>query len=188
MSDPKMAKAMGYIDDALVSGAVEYKRTKKKNTWIKWGAMAACLCLVVGSAIKLTQNGSSTIPDPAPVQVINPMMTVATVEEMEQYLDFDVPVLDKEVESYVVIVLDSYPTVGQIDYADGSEFRIQYGSGDISGFYGSTPDEVKNVDGIKVECYKSEDITYAIWEENGYTLSYSFADGAEIETIIQQLK
>ena len=48
MSIPKMAKAMGYIDDDLVSGAVEYKRTKKKNGWLKWGAMAACLCLVVG--------------------------------------------------------------------------------------------------------------------------------------------
>ena len=50
MSIPKMANAMGYIDDDLVSGAVEYKRTKKKNSWLKWGAMAACLCLVVVGA------------------------------------------------------------------------------------------------------------------------------------------
>ena len=53
MSIPKMAKAMGYIDDDLVSGAVEYKRTKKKNAWVKWGAMAACLCLVVVGACTL---------------------------------------------------------------------------------------------------------------------------------------
>ena len=50
MNTPKMAKAMGYIDDDLVSGAVEYKRTKKKNSWMKWGAIAACLCLVVVGA------------------------------------------------------------------------------------------------------------------------------------------
>ena len=50
MSIPKLAKAMGYIDDDLVTGAVEYKRTKKKNSWVKWGAMAACLCLVVVGA------------------------------------------------------------------------------------------------------------------------------------------
>ena len=183
-----MRLAARHIDDELVSGAVEYRRTKKKNSWIKWGAMAACLCLVVGAGIKFSQNGDSTVPNPTPVQVVNPMMTVATVEEIEQYLDFDVPVLDKEVKSYAVIILDSYPTVGQIDYADGSEFRIQYGSGDISGIYGSTPDEVKDVDGIKVECYKYEDITYAVWEENGYTFSYSFANGEEVETIIQQFK
>ena len=58
MSIPRMAKAMAYIDDNLVSGAVNYKRTKKKNSWLKWGAMAACLCLVVGlfanSFIKLS--------------------------------------------------------------------------------------------------------------------------------------
>ena len=50
MSIPKMANAMGYIDDDLVTGAIEYKRTKKKNSWMKWAAMAACLCLVVVGA------------------------------------------------------------------------------------------------------------------------------------------
>lgn len=51
MSIPKMANAMGYIDDDLVSGAVEYKRSKKKNSWLKWGAMAACLCLVMAGTL-----------------------------------------------------------------------------------------------------------------------------------------
>lgn len=51
MSIPRIEKAMGYIDDDLVSGAIEYKRTKKKNPWVKWGAMAACLCLVMATAI-----------------------------------------------------------------------------------------------------------------------------------------
>ena len=59
MSIPKMAKAMGYIDDDLVSGAVEYKRTKKKNSWMKWGAMAACLCLVVVGAFTMRSCLSS---------------------------------------------------------------------------------------------------------------------------------
>lgn len=67
MSIPKMAKAMGYIDDDLVSGAVEYKRTKKKNGWLKWGAMAACLCLVVVGALTIpnlqneTSHGQGTM-------------------------------------------------------------------------------------------------------------------------------
>lgn len=53
MSIPKMAKAMGYIDDDLVSGAVEYKRTTKKNSWLKWGAMAACLFLVAVGVVRI---------------------------------------------------------------------------------------------------------------------------------------
>ena len=47
---------MGYIDDALVSGAVVYKRRKKKNSRLKWWATAACLCLVVGLAIPVLNN------------------------------------------------------------------------------------------------------------------------------------
>ena len=47
MSIPRMAKAMTHIDDELVSGAAINTKTKKKSLWLKWGAMAACLCLVV---------------------------------------------------------------------------------------------------------------------------------------------
>ena len=51
MSIPRIAKAMNNIDDDLISGAIEYenKRSKKSN-WLKWGAMAACLCLIVVGA------------------------------------------------------------------------------------------------------------------------------------------
>ena len=45
MTTPRIATAMEYIDDDLVSGAVTYTRAKKKNSWMKWGAIAACLCL-----------------------------------------------------------------------------------------------------------------------------------------------
>ena len=53
MSTDRFTAAMGYIDDDLVSGAVEYKRTKKKTSWLKWGAIAACLCLVVVGAFTM---------------------------------------------------------------------------------------------------------------------------------------
>ena len=46
MKTPKMVEAMSYIDDDLVSGAITYTR-KKKSGWVRWGAMAACLCLVI---------------------------------------------------------------------------------------------------------------------------------------------
>ena len=46
MKTPKMVEAMSYIDDDLVSGAINCTK-KKKAGWMKWGAMAACLCLVI---------------------------------------------------------------------------------------------------------------------------------------------
>lgn len=54
MKNEEMLQAIGKIDDELVYGAVnDAKVKKKKNTWVKWGAMAACLCLVVGAVFTI---------------------------------------------------------------------------------------------------------------------------------------
>ena len=44
-------KAMEHIDDDLISGALAYKRVRKKTGWVKWGAVAACLCLAAAGAV-----------------------------------------------------------------------------------------------------------------------------------------
>lgn len=49
---PKLAIAIGYIDDDLVTGAIEYMPMPRKKTthiWKHFVAVAACLCLVVTS-------------------------------------------------------------------------------------------------------------------------------------------
>ena len=49
---PKLAIAIGYIDDDLVTGAVEYMPAPSKkftHLWKHFVAVAACLCLVVSS-------------------------------------------------------------------------------------------------------------------------------------------
>ena len=53
---------IGYIDDQLVEKADKYSVAKGKNTWVKWCAMAACLCLVAVGAIGL-YNSSNDIAD-----------------------------------------------------------------------------------------------------------------------------
>ena len=65
-------------------------------------------------------DDESIIPSPESVQTPNPIIIAASAEEMERYLDFHVPVLDKEVGSYSVFIEDSYPTMGQENYTDGS--------------------------------------------------------------------
>ena len=50
MKNEKLLQAIGKIDDELVYGAVnDTNAKKKKNTWIKWGAMAACFCLIAAA-------------------------------------------------------------------------------------------------------------------------------------------
>ena len=134
-------------------------------------------------------NAGTRKPNPQMVQVTNPLIEVTSAEEMKEYLDFTVPVLDKAVQNYIVIVMDNYPSIGQIDYADGSEYRIQYGSGDISGIYGGVVTDTRHVEQVEVTYYTFDnvgtEVTYATWEQEGYTFSYVYtADG---ENEIQQL-
>lgn len=102
MSISRIAKAMGNIDDDLISDAIEYKQTKKKSTWIKWGAMAACLCLVVGLAIPVLKNtvfeqdyhsGLSNVENPVydvveyavPASYANAELYISTTSGLDEY-------------------------------------------------------------------------------------------------------
>ena len=52
MSTDRFTAAMGYIDDDLISDAVTYMPKKKTPVrWMKWVAVAACFCLVVGLSV-----------------------------------------------------------------------------------------------------------------------------------------
>lgn len=186
MNSKRFSEAMNELDDRYIEEAMQYGKKQKKSVWVKWGTMAACLCLIVAGGLLFTKNSTTMRPDPDPVQIPSPIITVASVEEMEKYLDFQVPVLDKEAASYSVFVEGDRPVMGQIDYADGSQFRMEYGSGDISGIYGGTLEETKEIEGVTVEYYRYEDTTYAIWETNGFAFSYVYTDdgGTDVETFI----
>ena len=52
MSTDRFTAAMGYIDDDLISDAVTYMPKKKSPVrWMKWVAVAACFCLVIGLSV-----------------------------------------------------------------------------------------------------------------------------------------
>ena len=53
---PKLAIAMNYIDDDLISGAIDYIPTphKLKAVWFRHAIVAACFCLMVLGAVRIT--------------------------------------------------------------------------------------------------------------------------------------
>lgn len=54
MKEPKLAIAMGYIDDELVSGSVDYRPQKKtRPKAVRWLATAACFMLVCLAAFQI---------------------------------------------------------------------------------------------------------------------------------------
>ena len=100
MSIPRIAKAMDNIDDNLVFGAVAYKRTKKKNAWMKWTAMAACLCLVVTGIyfgtnrhpehqILLQYNEVSSVMSSAPIYSEDIVQVETDIAEISELLGYD---------------------------------------------------------------------------------------------------
>lgn len=143
--------------------------------------MVLCLAFaLVGCGTERTEA-----PDAGFVQVVNPLVTVESVEEMEEKLGYSVPVLDKDVESYIVLVIDGVCESGRIRYADGSDFNIKKGSGDISGIYGGVLDAEENIRGVTVSFCVYEELRYAIWEKDGFT--YSLTGGTALPTDVAAL-
>lgn len=183
MNGKKLLEAVGEVNDSYVEEAAGYRKSRKAPLWLRWGAVAACLCVAAVSAAVLLRVNEGVTPDPAPVEVTKPIITVDTVEEMEEYLDLPVPVLDKETAALSVLVVQGYPVMGQVEYADGSLYRVQYGSEDVSGIYGGETVETRDMTGVQVECCTFEGSSYAVWTDEGFSFSYT-GDVNEVETLI----
>lgn len=62
MKKGKVFCSMEHIDSDLIDEAETYKGAKKKHTWIKWGAVAACLCLMVAASVTVLPRLTKTVP------------------------------------------------------------------------------------------------------------------------------
>ena len=51
MNRKDLYNAVNEVDDDILERSETASRSKKKPVWLKWGAIAACLCLVVSIAI-----------------------------------------------------------------------------------------------------------------------------------------
>lgn len=61
MTSAMFLEAIGMVNDKAIKDAKEYRRPKSR-TWVKWGTMAACLCLLVVAAIPILSNMQSKDP------------------------------------------------------------------------------------------------------------------------------
>ena len=56
MTNKNIYRSLGGLDPELIMKAVPAEKVQKKksNAWLKWGAIAACFCLVVGVVFRIT--------------------------------------------------------------------------------------------------------------------------------------
>lgn len=91
MKKEELFNIIGEVDEQKVAAAGMAMNAKKKSrpSWLKWGAMAACLCLVAVSAIKLQQTpgGAAVQPGGTPsTDVIHPGSTSETTQPADMTL------------------------------------------------------------------------------------------------------
>ena len=66
MTNEKLYEILGDINEKHINEAKAYHKAKKPG-WVKWGAMAACLCLIVAGAFTLPHFIGNDIPSTPPV-------------------------------------------------------------------------------------------------------------------------
>lgn len=82
MKKEELFNIIGEVDEQKVAAAGIAMNTKKKSrpVWVKWGAMAACLCLVVVGALVVPSLINNTpvgdIDTPPVVADIAPMVCI----------------------------------------------------------------------------------------------------------------
>lgn len=79
MNAKKFSDAMSELDTKYVDEALNYKKKAKKPIWVKWGAIAACLCLM----IPLTAFAVGIIQYNAAVDYLNSLGIA--VEDLSDY-------------------------------------------------------------------------------------------------------
>ena len=73
MKEQRSLKAMGKVDGKYVEEASPAQQ-KKKPGWLKWGAMAACLCLIIAAAFAIPHMSTSTPGDSQQMDAGNPSL------------------------------------------------------------------------------------------------------------------
>lgn len=64
MSKDRVVDSLGRIDDDMIQSVEALRQKKKRPAWKKWGAMAACFCLLVAAMVAVPNLFPGTTPTP----------------------------------------------------------------------------------------------------------------------------
>lgn len=96
MSTKKFSEAMCEIESKYVEEAMSYNKKAKKTVWIKWAAMAACLCLVLtGVFLYQVENRYPRKEVASPTDSSSETAEIPHWEDMEIYNQYAQIVMDE---------------------------------------------------------------------------------------------
>ncbi len=171
MKNENILDAIGMINEEAVRDAKAYQRPKSRS-WIKWGAMAACLCLVVLAGIKMGTHDNyiplnfNTITDAtysAPEITSTIESVQVTEDDVNAWLEFDLRSnLPKEIKDFSMkyyLVQDSeidetlgVRVVGKVEDAETPkpQFHITITEGKVTEDLLFDYDVTTDIDGVTV--------------------------------------
>lgn len=171
------------IDDKFIleTENVDFKKEKRKIVYLfkkenltKLVSVAACLVLFITGGVMLNKRTQNPMKNSELVQIANPITEVDSFEELQKYFNVNIPLLDKDVDSYIAIGFDGYADHARIKYLDDTTFDLDLsGKDDASGIYGGVVTKEEKINGINVKFYTYENINYAIWQKDEIAYSYS---------------
>ena len=143
----------------------------------KFIGIIVCVVLLIAiiAVVNMEHNGGSN-PNNL-VQIANPLTEVGSLEEMQKYFDVQIPKLNKDVDTYIVIGSGEYAEHARIKYNDNTSFEMQLGKDeDASGIYGGNLVKEMSINNTNVKFYTyegpEEKINYANWSSNVASYSY----------------
>ena len=186
MTDEMRARVLEKVRQADLSAPEDRRRAP--GAWRRWGAMAACLAVVIAGGLALPhllpQNGTE---DP-------PVMTGPGTEEMdsraalEQAVGFSVEEAEHLPFAPQEVLYTAFDSgLAQVEYrgenGQTALLRKSQGTEDNSGDFDQYPD-AKTLDtaGIDVTLKGAEgQFTLALWQEDGFSYSLSLSQGQDAQ-------
>lgn len=124
---------IGNTDEKMIAEAKNTKKSRK-NTWVKWGAMAACLCLVViGSIVAISTRNNPTNIDPPQTDTGN---------ETSQYNQTDI---GKKMPQYNLSALDIASLFPAAADRETNQYTVVYARS-INELCGALPEASDTID------------------------------------------
>lgn len=158
-------------------------------SWKRWGALAACLAVVVISAI-IWKPGQVTPNNDDPQAMLQAgIEECASAEELSKAVGFPVEDISDLPITIQEIYYDNYfDSIAQITVQSDNRqicFRKAVGMEDISGDYENySVVTEENLSGVSVTLKGSgEVVSLAVWQDAGYTYSLSMEPPASAEAI-----
>ena len=128
MKTPRIAKSMNHIDDDLIlEAAREEKRTSKKTVFLRWGALAACFCVLIMAAIMVLPNLQQ---GNTPTQSKNPLYQTIQTENSAIEWPWEYKTVD---EKYLSLFYDGKEYDGRGKEIRGELLGEALGTGEAKG-------------------------------------------------------